>query len=172
VIDGAERPLYLGRGTRTATLDQRLALTATETGCSGPACRTPALHTQVHHRTRDWQSDGRTDIHELTLACKPQHAALDDNDGEREPEGWYTVVATADTAEHLPGAVEGQTLWIPPASVDPLRRPMINTRHTPRRILGHALATRQTCRTQNRNPHSASHHDDTTADAEPPLRPT
>jgi hypothetical protein len=159
VIDRDNRPLYLGRGPRVASLDQRLALAATERGCTAPGCGRAALHTQVHHRDRDWNHGGRTDIDQLTLRCPPDHAALAPNNGVDTPEGLHTTTATTDTARHIPGATAGQTLTIPPATIDPQRRPHINTRHQPGRTISQAL-------THIRKRRETEHHD--TQDDEPP----
>ncbi|MBY6364769.1 HNH endonuclease signature motif containing protein, partial [Rhodococcoides corynebacterioides] len=53
ITDLNDRPLHLGRSRRTASTDQRLALFATDHGCTFPGCTAPATRTQVHHVT-DW----------------------------------------------------------------------------------------------------------------------
>jgi len=133
LLDVAGRPLHFARQRRTASLDQRLALFAAEGGCTGPHCPVPAMGSQVHHRDRDFQHGANTDIEELTLACAGHHRGLDDNDGEHIPDGWHTRSGKEGT-DHA-----GRTLWIPPASLDPERKPVVNDRHRPQRLLDAAI---------------------------------
>lgn len=108
------RPLYLGRSKRIASPDQRIVLHALERGCTRPGCTVPGYLTEVHH-TNEWARGGQTDIDELTLACKPDHASV-------KPGGW--------TARKRP---DGITEWIPPPGL-PLRGGT-NDYHHPERLL-------------------------------------
>ena len=90
-----QRPLYLGRTRRIASADQRLVLYGLQRGCTAPGCDIPADWCEVHHDT-DWTHGGRTDITDLTLACKPDH-------GLTQTGGW--------TTRKRP---DGRTEWIPP----------------------------------------------------------
>ena len=90
-----ERPLYLGRTRRIASADQRLVLYGLQRGCTAPGCDIPADWCEVHHDT-DWTHGGRTDITDLTLACKPDH-------GLTQTGGWTTRKRN-----------DGRTEWIPP----------------------------------------------------------
>jgi hypothetical protein len=67
-----ERPLYLGRQKRIATVDQRLICYARDRGCTRPNCLEPGYRCEVHH-SRDWAHGGRTDADELFFACGPDH---------------------------------------------------------------------------------------------------
>ncbi|WP_199872831.1 HNH endonuclease signature motif containing protein [Corynebacterium phoceense] len=60
----------MGRSTRTATLEQRLALAASELVCSGRGCDTPLVMSDIHHIVA-FANGGRTDIENLTIACRP-----------------------------------------------------------------------------------------------------
>lgn len=104
LFDHDGRPLHLGRESRLATAEQRLALFATERGCSKPGCMVPADQCQVHH-TVEWNRGGRSNIDELTLACAGDHArsTLVRTDGPR------SSGATRSTPAPAPG-------WRPPTS--------------------------------------------------------
>ncbi len=92
--DHQHRPLYLGRAKRLASPDQRIALYATDRGCSFPGCDVPGYLCDVHHLT-DWAHGGPTNIDNLTFACGPHHKLAD--------HGW--------TTRKQPN---GQTQWNPP----------------------------------------------------------
>lgn len=72
-----ERPLYLGRQKRIATVDQRIICYARDGGCTRPNCREPGYHSEVHH-SPDWTPDGATDADKLFFACGPDHARVTD----------------------------------------------------------------------------------------------
>lgn len=72
------QPLALGRGRRTASFSQRLALFAAQGVCGCPDCTTAAVHNDAHHVTA-WDQGGPTDLINLTLVCPPHHAANDDS---------------------------------------------------------------------------------------------
>ncbi|HEX7321645.1 MAG TPA: HNH endonuclease signature motif containing protein, partial [Mycobacterium sp.] len=100
---------------RLASPGQRIVLYAKDRGCSHPGCTVPGYLCEVHHvtgyaRTRD------TDIHDLTLACGPDHKLV-------EPGGWTTRKNR-----------HGQTEWIPPPHLDN-GRPRTNQFHHPENIL-------------------------------------
>ncbi len=75
--------LTLGRGKRTANLEQRIALLVTELTCSHPGCDHPVDDCQIHHIIA-WVLSGRTDIENLTLLCRMHHRDNNDKrDGSR-----------------------------------------------------------------------------------------
>jgi len=122
VFDHHGRALHLGRGTRLANADQRLALIATERGCSKPGCTVPADRCQVHH-IRQWADDGATNIDNLTLACPSDHAHINPS-----PTGWATT--TGGDPHH-----RGHCAWTAPTHLDPTHTPHINHSHHPERLL-------------------------------------
>ena len=91
----SQRPLYLGRSKRIASPDQRIALHGLQRGCTAPGCDMPGYLVEVHHDT-DWSRGGRTDITELTLACRHHHKMLTLG-------GWKTRKRP-----------DGITEWLPP----------------------------------------------------------
>ncbi|PQM50753.1 HNH nuclease [Mycolicibacter virginiensis] len=70
--DHSERPLYLGRSKRIATLDHRIICHARDRGCTRPNCPEPGYHCEVHHST-DWARGGRTNPDELYFGCGGDH---------------------------------------------------------------------------------------------------
>jgi hypothetical protein len=76
VFDGhSDRPLYLARSTRIATVDQRIVCHARDQGCTRPGCTAAGYHCEVHHAP-DWDPDGRTDADCLYFACPRDHALV------------------------------------------------------------------------------------------------
>ncbi len=115
IFNGATgRPLWLGRSKRVASADQRIVLHSKERGCTHPGCDAPGYLVEVHHNN-EWANGGRTDIDDLTFACKPHHRLI-------KPGGW--------TTRKLPN---GQTQWIPPPG-NP-ERGGTNYYHHPERLL-------------------------------------
>ncbi len=66
------RPLHLGRTARSASLNQRLALIASELVCSGRGCDEPIINSDVHH-IESWIDGGSTDIENTTINCFKHH---------------------------------------------------------------------------------------------------
>lgn len=81
----SERPLYLGRSKRIATLDHRIICHARDRGCTRPGCTQPGYHCEVHH-SPDWAHGGRTDADALYFGCGADHGAASNGD--------YTTLVT------------------------------------------------------------------------------
>ncbi len=77
----SDRPLYLGRSKRIATLDQRIICHARDHGCTRPNCTERGYHCEVHHST-DWAQGGCTNADELYFACGSDHGAATRGDLE------------------------------------------------------------------------------------------
>lgn len=99
------RALYLGRSRRIATADQWVVLYARDRGCTFPGCPIAGYHTQAHHMN-PWNTDGHTDINDLTLTCHRDHKLIDN--------GWRTRPRTNGTTEWIPPPHTG----LPPATND------------------------------------------------------
>lgn len=140
LFDHRGRPLHLGR-RRLASADQRLALIAADRGCTHPGCAVPAAHSAVHHAALDYAKGGRTDIGDLGLACDRHNGMVDDG-----PAGWSTRIAADDSAH------AGRVEWIPPARLDPIRRPRVNHRHHPDHLLAQAIARNKRQRERDYRP--------------------
>ena len=120
VFDEDGRPLYLGRGKRLATADQRLVLYAGDRGCTFPDCPRPGYHSQAHH-IEEWAAkNGRTDADLLTLACECHHPLVGPG-----PNQWATTKAPSGSR------FAGRTIWHPPESIDPFRLGLVNRFHHP-----------------------------------------
>jgi hypothetical protein len=116
VLNGAGEVLDLGRAVRTATPAQRRALAVRDQGCTAPWCTKGPKWTTPHH-IEYWTNlnggpGGRTDIGNLASICETDHRIV-------HHEGWDIRLRN--------GTVE----WIPPAWIDPQRRPLHNTAHDP-----------------------------------------
>jgi hypothetical protein len=75
-FDHTGRPLYLGRGKRIASADQRLICYARDRGCTHPGCLQPGYHSEVHH-AKAWSKGGLTDADNLFFVCESHHAMVD-----------------------------------------------------------------------------------------------
>ncbi|MGP6172894.1 DUF222 domain-containing protein [Corynebacterium sp. A21] len=86
-------PLHVARTERLATVEQRIALLASQLVCTNPDCTQPFCNCEIHHLI-PWQRGGGTDIWNLAVLCRPHHG--DNNDyrngrgarghAERDPE--------------------------------------------------------------------------------------
>jgi Domain of unknown function (DUF222)/HNH endonuclease len=103
--------LKLGRARRIATLGQTAALIARDKGCSFPGCDAAPEWSERHH-IRPWVDGGMTDVDNLTLLCRYHHHNF-------AARGWTCALNP-----------DGLPEWRPPRSVDPQRRPLINSRIT------------------------------------------
>ncbi|MBO0863654.1 MAG: HNH endonuclease [Mycobacterium sp.] len=108
------RPLYLGRSKRIASPDQRIVLHAKDRGCTAPGCDVSGYWSEVHH-VDSWARGGKTDVNNLTLACK--------HDNDLAEKGWRTIKLA-----------NGDTQWIPPPRLDH-GQPRTNNYHHPERYL-------------------------------------
>ena len=104
VLRGNSEVLDLGRGTRLFTKAQRLALAERDGGCAWMGCPHPPSYTEAHH-IRWWNAhSGATDLDNGILLCSSHHHRIHDD-------GWEISVR-----DNIP-------YFIPPASIDPHRRP-------------------------------------------------
>ncbi|MFJ4223379.1 DUF222 domain-containing protein [Microbacterium sp. NPDC089695] len=111
VLGSAGEILDWGREKRLFTRAQRLALAERDGGCV--MCGLPPQMTKAHH-LRWWQRDaGPTDLENGVLLCESCHHRIHDN-------GWDIRVD---------GVGRAARVWlIPPANVDPDRRPRLGGR--------------------------------------------
>jgi hypothetical protein len=98
--------LDVGRAVRCATPTQRKALAVRDGWCLVPACRVPVARCDIHHLI-SWMHGGPTDLPNLAPLCPRHHSAV------------HAGVWTLQRRGDLPWA-------IPPAWVDPHRRPLRN----------------------------------------------
>ena len=100
---GSER-LDLGRTARLADVHLRRALAARDRGCVVPGCGAQPAHCDAHHVVH-WADGGVTALDNLALLCGSHHSAVH--------AGTWQVSVAADGVPEV----------VPPARVDPLRRP-------------------------------------------------
>ncbi|MDP9638922.1 ribosomal protein L12E/L44/L45/RPP1/RPP2 [Rhodococcus cercidiphylli] len=103
IVDHHGVPLALGRTTRLASDDQRIALTIRDTCCV--MCGRPAQWCQAHH-IKFWERGGRTDLINLALVCGECHRLVHHGD-------WQLIMGD-----------DGHPYAIPPESVDPRQQPL------------------------------------------------
>ncbi|WP_032387960.1 HNH endonuclease signature motif containing protein [Rhodococcoides fascians] len=103
IVDHHGVPLALGRTTRLASDDQRIALAIRDTCCV--MCGRPAQWCQAHH-IRFWEHGGPTDIDNLALVCGECHRLVHHGD-------WQLIMGD-----------DGHPYAIPPESVDPRQEPL------------------------------------------------
>ncbi|MCL2781719.1 MAG: HNH endonuclease [Actinomycetia bacterium] len=110
VLNDAGGIVSYGRSQRLATPAMRRALAARDSGCSFPGCDIPPEWCQVHHVTR-WEHGGHTALSDLAFLCGHHHR-------QHERQGWTCQM------------INGVPHWIPPAWIDPKRKPRRNHAHT------------------------------------------
>ncbi|WP_256980887.1 DUF222 domain-containing protein [Rhodococcus sp. 14-1411-2a] len=103
IVDHHGVPLALGRTTRLASDDQRIALTIRDRCCV--MCGRPAQWCQAHH-VKFWEHGGRTDLNNLALVCGECHRLVHHGD-------WQLLMGD-----------DGHPYAIPPESIDPTRQPI------------------------------------------------
>lgn len=73
----SDRPIYLGRSTRIATVDQRIVCYARDKGCTHPNCLVPGYQCEVHH-CPGWDEGGNSDADSEFFGCGPHHKLVTD----------------------------------------------------------------------------------------------
>jgi hypothetical protein len=73
LVDAEGAILDKGRATRTATRDQRHALTVRDRGCVFPGCDRPPGWCEAHHILHWVRDHGPTDLWNLVLLCSHHH---------------------------------------------------------------------------------------------------
>ncbi len=94
---------------RYANRNQLTILAARDQGCTFPGCETPPGWCDAHHIV-PWANEGKTEINNLTLACSAHHHLIDKTD-------WHTIMLK-----------DGRPAWVPPATIDPAREPILHSR--------------------------------------------
>jgi hypothetical protein len=113
VLGADGHPLDVGRTRRLFTSARRKALALRDgDGCAFPGCDRRAAWCDAHH-LRHWLDGGSTDLSNGVLLCGFHHQVVH--------RGEWAVVMAAD----------GRPNFIPPAWIDPARRPRRNIRHRP-----------------------------------------
>ncbi len=113
VLSGESKILDLGTSRSLFERHQRLALATRDRSCVFPGCERPPAWTEAHHRI-PWSEGGATDIDNGCLLCSFHHHLI--HQGE-----WDLTLAP-----------DGINEVIPPARIDPQRRPIRHQRFKPR----------------------------------------
>lgn len=109
------KTMELATERRFATSKQLAIISSRDQGCTFPGCDTPPGWCDAHHIV-PWANKGKTNVNNLTLACGSHHSLIDDSD-------WHTVMLK-----------DGRPAWVPPASIDPARRPILHARFIAKEI--------------------------------------
>ena len=93
--DADGQPLWLGRSQRSASLAQRIVLSARDGGCIG--CKAPSERCEAHH-IQHWLDDGPTDVDNLAQLCPDCHHLVHDCNWQvcRDHHGRYRINAPPD----------------------------------------------------------------------------
>lgn len=77
-VDGVTSvPLWMGRTSRLASVEQRIAMFAVQGVCSWLGCTAPMTECEAHHILA-WIRGGSTDIEKLTGLCREHHRCNND----------------------------------------------------------------------------------------------
>jgi hypothetical protein len=106
--------LDVGRANRLVTTPIRAALELRDGGCTFPSCDMPPGLTEAHH-VRTWADGGPTGLDNLTLACRHHHGLIEPP--RHGPPDW--VIRFRE---------DGLPEYIPPAALDPERKPLLHQR--------------------------------------------
>jgi hypothetical protein len=110
VLDGAGRPIDVGRSQRSIPPWIRRAVQVRDRGCAHPGCDRPASWSECHHIV-EWARGGPTSVDNCVLLCKVHH---------REIHSTEWIVRTG---------ADGIPEFVPPAWIDPEQRPRRHPRY-------------------------------------------
>lgn len=96
--DGAV--LNFGRGKRTASPQQFLALTSRDRGCRHPGCDRPPEWCEAHHLREFAARGGLTNVDEMVLLCHHHHHALHDLDWSLTGNATHLIFTSPGGHEH------------------------------------------------------------------------
>jgi hypothetical protein len=116
VLGGSSELLDVGRSERLVTRALRTALIIRDGGCAFPGCDVRPSLCEAHHNT-PWWAGGVTALSNLTMLCHVHHGVVEPAKfGLRDQ--WEVRMA-----------LDGVPEFLPPARLDPERRPLRNQRH-------------------------------------------
>jgi hypothetical protein len=111
ILDTDGAVLELGRMTRKISPDLRRVLRQRDGGCAFPGCQRSATWCDAHH-VKEWRNGGTTDLDNLVLLCGKHHRVVHHTDWEIR-------------------MINGIPWFIPPALIDPERKPLRNPLRAP-----------------------------------------
>jgi hypothetical protein len=106
ILDTDGAVLELGRMTRKISPDLRRVLRQRDGGCAFPGCHRPPTWCDAHH-VIEWQDGGPTNLGNLVLLCSHHHRVVHHTEWEIQ-------------------MINGIPWFIPPALIDPERKPLRN----------------------------------------------
>lgn len=110
VLGGASEVLDVGRAARLVTAPIRAALTVRDGGCTFPGCDVLPAMCDAHH-IEPWWAGGTTSLANLAMLCHTHHGLVEPAKyGLRDQ--WQVRLAE-----------DGAPEYLPPARLDPTRRP-------------------------------------------------
>lgn len=109
LLGGKGEPVDIGRKARSLPAALRRILVVRDRGCVFPGCDRPPRHCEGHH-IKHWADGGATDVENCVLLCKRHHDLIHHSEWEVRMDG-------------------GVPVFIPPAFLDPERRPRRNQLH-------------------------------------------
>lgn len=119
VLGGDSQVLDVGRSQRLVTPAMRAALIARDGGCAFPDCDAPPSRCDAHHVV-PWYLGGPTALWNLVFLCHVDHGTAEPaRFGTRDQ--WQVRIAD-----------DGVPEFIPPARLDPQRRPVRHRRYSHR----------------------------------------
>jgi hypothetical protein len=104
VLGGESEVLDLGRTRRAFSTAQKCVFRVRDRGCIAPGCDRAPAACDGHHQT-EWDNGGPTDLANGALLCEFHHQQV-------HRQGWQVQLAA-----------NGYPALIPPATIDPQRRP-------------------------------------------------
>jgi hypothetical protein len=121
VLNGTALPLHLGRTARVFNRAQRRALAQRDGGCAFPGCDRPTGWCEAHHAGEPWCTTGETNLDEGVLLCAFHHRLI------HHPPSRYAGGGTPSDWDVR--IVDQVPEFLPPATLDPQRRPRRNSRY-------------------------------------------
>ena len=117
VLGSPSQVLDVGMASRSFPTATRRAITLRDRGCSFPGCNRPPAWSDAHH-VRHWADHGPSDYCNGVLLCRLHHSLIHRGDWE------------------IRWAADGIPEYIPPAWVDPARKPRRNHSHRIPEVVG------------------------------------
>jgi hypothetical protein len=127
VVGQAGEVLDVGQSTRRIPKALRIALAERDRGCAFPSCAMPPSACQAHHLWK-YKNGCPTSLEGLVLVCVKHHAMVEPTAKLADGTRWRPGMDNPDRWRIEIDPVLLHPVAIPPARVDPDRRPLLNDR--------------------------------------------